>query len=476
MALNAADRMSAMVASYDVVILGAGSGGYACALRAAQLGLSVAMVEKDKIGGTCLHRGCIPTKALLHAAEVADAARNGSQLGVHATVDKIDLAGIQDYAASVVNRIYSGLTGLVKAGDIAVVSGEGRLVSVDGKLAVRVDDEDYVGGYLVLASGSFPRTLAGVEVDGDRVINSDHALKLGQLPSSAIVLGGGVIGVEFASAWRSLGVEVTVVEAMPHLVPTEDPAISTALERAFRRRGIGIRTGVAVHSCQASGDAATVRLADGSELSDELVLMAVGRGPYTEGLGYAEAGVRLRRGFVDTDERLRASVPSTYAVGDLVAGPQLAHRGFAHGIFVAEEIGHLTGRLSAAPLLVKDSDIPRVSYCDPEIATVGLSEEAARAAYGEVETLTYDLAGNGRSRILKTGGFVKLIRRSSGPVVGIHMIGSRVGELIGEAQLINGWEAHPSDVAPYVHAHPTQNEALGEAHLALAGKPLHSHG
>jgi len=476
MALNAADRMSAMVASYDVVILGAGSGGYACALRAAQLGLSVAMVEKDKVGGTCLHRGCIPTKALLHAAEVADAARNGSQLGVHVTVDKIDLAGIQDYAASVVNRIHSGLTGLVKAGDIAVVSGEGRLVSVDGKLAVRVADEDYVGDYLVLASGSFPRTLPGVEVDGDRVINSDHALKLGQLPSSAIVLGGGVIGVEFASAWRSLGVEVTVVEAMPHLVPTEDPAIGTALERAFRRRRIGIRTGVAVHSCQASGDAATVRLADGSELSDELVLMAVGRGPYTEGLGYAEAGVRLRRGFVDTDERLRASVPSTYALGDLVAGPQLAHRGFAHGIFVAEEIGHLTGRLSAAPLPVRDSDIPRVSYCDPEIATVGLSEEAARAAYGEVETLTYDLAGNGRSRILKTAGFVKLIRRSSGPVVGIHMIGSRVSELIGEAQLINGWEAHPRDVAPYVHAHPTQNEALGEAHLALAGKPLHSHG
>ena len=362
-----------MAASYDVVILGAGAAA-ACALRAAQLGLSVAMVEKDKVGGTCLHRGCIPTKALLHAA-VADAARNGSQLGVHATIDKIDLAGIQDYAASVVNRIYSGLTGLVKAGDITVVSGEGRLVSVDGKVAVRAADEDYLGRYLVLASGSFPRTLPGVEVDGHLVINSDHALKLGQLPSSAIVLGGGVIGVEFASAWRSLGVEVTLVEAMPHLVPTEDAAIAAGLERAFRRRKIGIRTGVAVDSCQANGDVATVRLADGSELRDELVLMAVGRGAYTEGLGYAEAGVRLSDGFVDTDERLRASVPGTYAVGDLVAGPQLAHRGFAHGIFVAEDIGHLTGRLSAAPLPVKDSDIPRVSYCDPEIATVGLSRK-----------------------------------------------------------------------------------------------------
>ena len=465
-----------MAASYDVVILGAGSGGYACGLRAAQLGLSVAMIEKDKVGGTCLHRGCIPTKALLHAAEVADAARNGSQFGVHATVDKIDLAGIQEYANSVVNRIYSGLAGLIKAGDITVVAGEGRLVSVDGKVAVRVGDDDYLGSYLVLASGSFARTLAGVEVDGRRVINSDHALTLGQLPASAIILGGGVIGVEFASAWHSLGVEVTVVEALPHLMPSEDAAISAALERAFRRRKIGIRTGVAVHSCQAREDGVTVRLADGTELQDELVLMAVGRGPSTEDLGYAEAGVGLSQGFVDTDERLRTSVLGTYAVGDLVAGPQLAHRGFAHGIFVAEDIGHRSGRLSTPPVPVKDSDIPRVSYCDPEIAAVGLSEEAARAAYGEVETMTYDLAGNGKSRILKTSGFVKLIRRTSGPVVGIHMIGSRVSELIGEAQLINGWEAFPSDVASYVHAHPTQNEALGEAHLALAGKPLHSHG
>jgi dihydrolipoamide dehydrogenase len=475
MALTEADRMSAMAASYDVVILGAGSGGYACALRAAQLGLSVAMVEKDKVGGTCLHRGCIPTKALLHAAEVADAARNGSRFGVHATVDKIDLAGIQDYAGSVVNRLYSGLNGLVKAGDITVVAGEGQLVSVDGNVAVRVADQNYLGSYLVLASGSFPRTLAEVEVDGHRVINSDHALRLGQLPSSAIVLGGGVIGVEFASAWRSLGVQVTVVEAMPHLVPTEDAAISAALERAFRRRKIGIRTGSAVDSCQAGDDTVTVRLADGTELSDELVLMAVGRAPCTEGLGYAELGVRLSRGFVETDDRLLTSVPGTYAVGDLVAGPQLAHRGFAHGMFVAEDIGHRTGRLPAAPVPIKDSDIPRVSYCDPEIAAVGLSEEAARAAYGEVETLTYDLAGHGKSQILKTSGFVKLIRRPNGPVVGVHMIGSRVSELIGEAQLINGWEAHPSDVASYVHAHPTQNEALGEAHLALAGKPLHSH-
>jgi dihydrolipoamide dehydrogenase len=468
--------MSTMAASYDVVVLGAGSGGYACALRAAQLGLSVAMVEKDKVGGTCLHRGCIPTKALLHAAELADAAREGSRFGIHATIDKIDLAEIQEYAASVVNRLYSGLTGLVRSGNITVVSGEGSLVVDDRKPAVRVADEDYHGSYVVLASGSLPRTLPGQDLDGHRVITSDRALTLGQLPGSAIVLGGGVIGVEFASAWRSLGVDVTIVEALPHLVPSEDSAISSALERAFRRRKIGMRTGSAVQTCKRGGDGVTVRLADGTELTADLALVAVGRGPHSDGLGYAEAGVRLDRGFVSTDERLRTSVPDIYAVGDLVAGSQLAHRGFAHGLFVAEDIGHRAGRLSSAPLPVHDRDIPRVTYSDPEIASVGLSEEAARTEYGEVETLTFDLAGNGKSQILKTSGFVKVVRRRDGPVVGVHMIGARVSELIGEAQLITGWEAFPSDVAPYVHAHPTQSEALGEAHLALAGKPLHSHG
>jgi dihydrolipoamide dehydrogenase len=465
-----------MAPSYDVVVLGAGSGGYACALRAAQLGLSVAMVEKDKVGGTCLHHGCIPTKALLHAAEIADATREGARFGIHATLDKVDLAGIQDYAGSVVNRLYSGLTGLVKSRGVTVVRGTGSLVVSDGTPAVRVGGEDYPGRYVVLASGSTPRTLPGFEIDGHRVISSEQALTLGQLPVSAIVLGGGVIGVEFASAWRSLGVEVTVVEAMPHLVPTEEPAISSALERAFRRRKITISTGSAVQSCRSSADSVTVGLADGRELSAELLLVAVGRGPQTDGLGYAEAGVVLDQGFVTTDERLQTSVPDVYAVGDLVAGLQLAHRGFAHGIFVAEDIAHRIGRLPSAPVPIRERDIPRVAYCEPEIASIGLTEEGARTAYGDVETLTYDLAGNGRSQILKTSGFVKLVRRAGGPVVGVHMIGSRVSELIGEAQLITSWDAFPSDVTSHVHAHPTQNEALGEAHLALAGKPLHTHG
>ena len=461
----------------DVVVLGGGSGGYAAALRAAQLGLRVALVEKGKLGGTCLHRGCIPTKAILHAAEVADATRNGSRFGIHATLDRVDAKEITAYADSVVGRLFKGLTGLVKGRGISVVEGEGRLErGSDGSVGVRVGDELIQAAATVLASGSAPRSLPGVQIDGTRVLTSEHAVRLETLPTRAVVLGGGVIGAEFASAWSSLGVDVTIVEALPRLLPGEEPEISAAVERAFRKRGLTIRTGVGVDEVLTTDDGVRLRLADGAEVVGDVVLVAVGRGPVSEGLGYVEAGIGLDRGLVLVDERLQTSVPSVYAVGDLVAGPQLAHRGFAHGIFVAEEIAHRAGRTDRAPTPIRDRDLPRVTYSDPEVASVGLTEAAAREEYGEVETLTYDLAGNGKSQILKTQGFVKLVRRPDGPVVGVHLVGSRVSELASEAQLITGWEAFPSDVAALSHAHPTQAEALGEAHLALAGKPLHAHG
>ena len=303
------------------------------------------------------------------------------------------------------------------------------------------------------------------------MITSEHALRLERVPASVVVLGGGVIGCEFASVWRSFGAEVTIVEALPRLVAAEDEASSKVLERTFKKRGIKARTGTPFQSVETTDTGVAVTLEGGDVVEAELLLVAVGRGPVTDGLGYDEQGVEMERGFVRTDERCRTNLEGVYAVGDIVPGLQLAHRGFQQGIFVAEEIAGLE------PTPIDETGIPRVTYSHPEIASVGLDEATARATYGDdqVETLTYDLGGNGKSQILRTQGFVKLVRRTDGPVVGVHMVGDRVGELIGEAQLIYGWEAHAEDVAPLVHAHPTQNEALGEAHLALAGKALHAH-
>jgi dihydrolipoamide dehydrogenase len=452
----------------DIVILGAGSGGYACALRAAQLGLSVALVEKDKLGGTCLHVGCIPTKALLHAAEVADAARDSEKFGVRASLDGVDMPGVNAYKDGVVNRLHKGLSGLVKGRGITVVEGTGRLA---GPRTVEVGDTSYVARKaVVLASGSYSRSLPGLEVDGRRVLTSEQALRLDRVPASVIVLGGGVIGCEFASVWRSFGAEVTIIEALPHLLPSEDEQSSKALERAFRKRKIAFATGTRFEAVTTTDEGVRLTVEGGKTYDADLLLVAVGRGPVTDGLGYDEHGIVMERGFVTTDDRCRTSVEGVYAVGDIVPGLQLAHRGFAQGVFVAEEIAGLD------PEPIDETGIPRVTYCDPEVASVGLTEAQARERHGEdVETLTYDLGGNGRSQILATQGFVKLVRVTDGPVVGVHMVGARVGELVGEAQLIYNWDAYPEDVAPLVHAHPTQNEALGEAHLALAGKALHAH-
>ncbi|WP_432546667.1 dihydrolipoyl dehydrogenase [Kineococcus sp. SYSU DK004] len=450
---------------YDVVILGGGSGGYAAALRAAELGLSVALVEKDLLGGTCLHRGCIPTKALLHAAEVADSTRDSETYGVRASLEGIDMAGVNKYKDGIVSRLHKGLQGLVKSRKVELVAGEGRLVAKD---TVEVDGTRYTGKHVVLASGSYSRSLPGLEVGG-RVITSEQAINLDHVPDRVVVLGGGVIGVEFASVWRSFGAEVTIVEALPHLVPLEDEASSKALERAFRKRGIKFSLGVRFKGVEQTDSGVTVALEDGKTFEADLLLVAVGRGPNTAGLGYEEQGITMDRGFVLTDERLRTNVEGVYAVGDIVPGLQLAHRGFQQGIFVAEEIAGL------APAPIDENGIPKVTYCDPEVASVGLTEAKAREKYGDVDVVEYNLGGNGKSQILGTTGFVKLVRQKDGPVVGVHMVGTRMGEQVGEAQLIVNWEAFPEEVAALVHAHPTQNEALGEAHLALAGKPLHTH-
>ena len=455
------------MANFDLVVLGGGSGGYACALRAAQLGLNVVLIEKDKLGGTCLHRGCIPTKALLHAGEIADNTRHANEFGVKAEFHSMDMVAVNAYKDGVIGKLHKGLQGLVKSRNITYVEGAGKLVSRD---SVEVNGVRYTGKNVLLATGSYAKTLPGLEIDGKQIVTSDHAMNMTHVPKSVIVLGGGVIGSEFASVWRSFGAEVTIIEALPHLVALEDESSSKQLERAFRKRGINFELGTRFKSAAKDSNGVTVTLEDGKTFQAELLLVAVGRGPVSADLGYEAQGIKMDRGYILVDDKCRTNVPGIWAVGDLIPTLQLAHVGFAEGILVAEEIAGLN------PRPINYDGVPRVTYSEPEVASVGLTTAAAKAKGFDVVELNYDLAGNGKAQILKTAGSVKLVAQKNGPVLGIHMVGSRVGELLAEAQLIFNWQADASDVAPLIHAHPTLSEAMGEAHLALAGKPLHAHG
>ncbi len=452
--------------SYDVVILGAGSGGYAAALRASQLGLKVVLIEGDKVGGTCLHRGCIPTKAYLHAAETADAVKEAGQFGINASFEGVDMPKVGAYRDSVVEKLYRGVEGLLNSRKVEVINGWGR---VTGPNSVEVGGQTITGKNLILATGSYSRSLPNLPIEG-LIITSDQALKMDWVPRHAIILGGGVIGCEFASAWRSFGADVTILEGLPHLVPNEDELISKQLERAFRKRGIKFHVGTRFQGAIQDEFGVHVTTEDGKTIDGDLLLVAVGRGPVTQDLGYEALGLNMDRGFVLTDERLQTNVPGVYAIGDIVPGLQLAHRGFLQGIFVAEEIAGLN------PQTIDENTIPRVTFSEPEIASVGLTEAQAREQYGDqVKIAQYNLAGNGKSNILNTAGVIKLVGVEDGPIVGFHAIGARVSEQIGEGELIVGWEAYPEDVASLIHAHPTQNEAIGEAAMVLAGKPLHAH-
>ena len=455
------------MANFDLVVLGGGSGGYAAALRGAQLGLTVALIEKDKVGGTCLHRGCIPTKALLHAGEVADSARESSHFGVNATFNSIDMAGVNSYKDGVIAGLYKGLQGLVKSRNITFVEGHGKLVSHN---TVEVNGTQYVGKNIVLATGSYAKTIPGLDIDGKRVITSDQGTSMDYVPKSVIVLGGGVIGCEFASVWKSFGAEVTIIEGLSHLIALEDESSSKQLERAFRKRGIKFELGVKFKSHKVNPDSVTVTLEDGREFTADVLLVSVGRGPVTDGVGYQEAGIAMDRGYVLVDDHCRTNIPGIFAVGDIIPTLQLAHVGFQEGILVAETIAGLN------PRPINYDGVPRVTYSEPEVASVGLTTKVAKERGYDVVELDYNLAGNGKAQILKTAGSIKLIGQKNGPVLGIHMVGSRVGELLAEAQLIFNWEASADDVAPLIHAHPTMSEAMGEAHMALAGKPLHAHG
>ena len=452
---------------FDLVILGAGSGGYAAALRGAQLGLSVALIEKEKLGGTCLHRGCIPTKALLHAGEIADNTKHAAEFGVKAQFISMDMLAVNAYKDGVVSKLHKGLQGLVKSRNINFIEGHGKLV---GKNQVEVNGTVYTGKNIILATGSYPKTLPGLEIDGKQIVTSEEAMSFDYVPKSVIVLGGGVIGCEFASVWNSFGSEVTIIEGLPRLVALEDESSSKQLERAFRKRGINFEVGVKFASATKDKKGVTITLENGAKHTADVLLVAVGRGPVSANLGYEDQGITMDRGYVMVDEKCRTNVPGIWAVGDLIPTLQLAHVGFAEGILVAEEIAGLN------PRAINYDGVPRVTYSEPEVASVGLTTAVAKERGYDVVELTYDLAGNGKANILKTAGSIKLVAQKNGPVLGVHMVGSRVGELLAEGQLIYNWEADANDVASLIHAHPTLSEAMGEAHLALAGKPLHAHG
>ena len=449
---------------YDVVILGGGNGGYACALRATSLGMSVALVEADKVGGTCLHRGCIPTKALLRAAEVADTVHESSDWGVISAFNGVDMAKVLEFQSGIINKMHRGLSGLIKSHKVEFVNAHGVLSGVD---TVTAGDRVLRGKNIVLASGSVTKTL-GMNLGG-RIIGSEHALFLDHVPSSVVILGGGVIGVEFASVWKSFGADVTIVEALPRLVPNEDEDISKGLEKAFKARGIKFMTNTRFKNAIEDGYGVTVNTEDGQTLRADYLLVAIGRGPNTANMGYEAQGIPMDRGFVLANERLHTGVGNIYAVGDIVPGLQLAHRATMQGVFVAEEIAGLN------PRVVPNDNIPRVTFCEPEIASVGLTEAKAKEVYGADNVISKqsNMLGNAKSQMLKAAGFVKLVQVKDGPIVGFHALGQRIGEQIGEGQLIVNWEADAEDLAYLMHTHPTQNEMIGEAAMALAGKPLH---
>jgi dihydrolipoamide dehydrogenase len=457
-----------MADTFDVIVIGAGTGGYSSALRAAQLGKKVALVERDeRLGGTCLLRGCIPTKALLQSAAIMDGVNRSEEWGIKASGEP-EWPKVQEFKEKVVDKLVGGLTGLVKTRKIEVVKGTAKLA---GPGAVEVEGQRLEAGDVVLATGSYPRLLPDMEIT-DRIITSDQALTLDRLPSSAVIIGAGAVGLEFASMYRSFGAEVTVVEALDRLAPLEDEDISKETARTLRKRGIAGHPGAKVQGAEESGDAVKVTFEEKGttqEVEADICLVAVGRGPLTEGMGLEEAGVELERGYVKVNGQMQTSVDHVWAVGDAANSPfQLAHVSIAEGVAVAERI---------AGAEVPDLDyagVPRVTFSSPEISSVGLTEAQAKERGHEVETEKFSMQGLGKANMLGEGGTVKLVAEKDGPVLGIHMIGPHVTDLIAEAMLITNWEAMPAEVAALIHPHPTLSEAVGESHLALAGKPLHT--
>ncbi|MFN2489790.1 MAG: dihydrolipoyl dehydrogenase [Actinomycetota bacterium] len=467
--------------SFDVVILGGGNAGYAAAFRAVELGLTVAMVERDKVGGTCLHRGCIPTKALLHAADLVDEIRGAGDFGILVGQPDVDWGKVQGFKDSVVGRMYKGLSGLVKRKkQLELVEGEGRLADATTVVVSTGDAQRRLTaeGGVVLATGSYARALPFIEPDGDKVQNSNHGLQAEDIPGSVVIVGGNYIGLEFASIYRSFGAEVEVVEMLDRIAPAEDGDVSDALRKLLGKRGMNFHLGVKVTGAQTTEDGVEVEIEKDGEtqtLKAERMFVAIGRGPRTDDMGFEEAGVKLDKGYIVVDRSFKTSVDGVYAIGDAIVvpdsgwpHPQLAHVAFLEGMKVAETLA------GEDPVPIEYNNIPHVIYCQPEVAAVGLTEQQAKESGVDVVVKSYPFTANARALMLGGGqGFVKTVAAKDGAVLGVHIVGPRASDIITEAQLVTSWEAYPSELAELMHPHPTLSEVMGETFLELAGKPLH---
>jgi dihydrolipoamide dehydrogenase len=457
--------------SFDVVVLGGGPGGYAAALYGAAAGLDVALVEQDKVGGTCLHRGCIPAKQFLETASVFRTVAGAKEFGVHADQPTVDFATSQARKQKVVNQLWKGLQSLLKGRKVSVYQGRGTLLP--GRTVRVADGTDLVGRAVVLATGSAPRTIPGFDV-GPNVMTSDEVLALDQLPGSAVVIGGGAIGCEFASMMSDLGTQVTLLEVLPKILPGCDADVAEVVSRSFKRRGIDVHTGVAVHGHQPGDGQTTVSFGDGASVAVDAVVVSVGRRPLSRGIGLEDTAVEVDgKGFVVVDELMRTGEDGVYAVGDVVATPQLAHVGFAEAIVAIQDI------LGERPVPVDYGAVPWCIYCHPEVAFAGITEQAARDTGIDVVVSKHRFASSSRAMIVgDTDGLVKVVSERAadgraGRILGVHMAGPWVTEQLGEAYLSVNWEATPDDLAPYVHPHPTLSETFGEAVMTLTGRGLH---
>ena len=458
----------------DLIVIGSGPGGYVAAIRAAQLGMRVAVVEKDpRFGGTCLHRGCIPTKALLHTAGLFDEVRRAGEFGVEVVDPKLDMDKAHAFKSSVVDKNAKGIEYLFKKNKIEGIHGRGWLLGANDVAVEGVDGTaTYNAENILIATGSVPREVPVAATDGERVLNSDHILELGNVPQSLVVLGAGAVGTEFASIFASFGAQVTIVEMLPRLLPIEDEEVSKELARAFRKRRIkGLVNTRLAGVAHTDGGLRLTLEGDGdpAPLETQMLLVAVGRAPVTDGLGLAEVGVETEQGYIKVDDRMRSTVDGVYAIGDVVQTPWLAHVASAEGILAVEQMAGLEPR----PL---DYDqVPSVTYCDPEVGSVGLSEAEARRRGHDVEIGKFPFSALAKASIIgKTGGFVKVVRdKRYDELLGVHIIGAHATDLIAEACLALRVESTTEELFRTIHAHPTLSEAMAEAAHAAVGHPIH---